>query len=224
MTAWIEVRQFSIAFAISILCVGCFGSKSSQDAPGSSPSGGGTTPVNRPPTILGTPPTSLAVGQPYNFQPNALDPDGDTLSFSIQNRPAWATFNNSTGSLQGTPSSADVGLFTDVVVSVSDGHASAALGAFSIAVNQIALGSVTMSWSPPITNADGSALTDLAGYRIYYGRTSSVLDQMAVINNAGTTRYVIDNLAPATWYFSMTSYNSAGLESARSTTVSRTLT
>jgi len=38
------------------------------------------------------------------------------------------------------------------------------------------------------------------------------------------TRYVIENLSPATWYFSMTSYNSGGIESARSTVVSRTLT
>ena len=107
---------------------------------------------------------------------------------------------------------------------MSDGRAEAQLNAFSIAVNQVAMGSVTLSWAPPTTNADGSTITDLAGYRIYYGRSAGALDETVVINNAGTTRWVVDNLSSATWYFSMTSYNASGIESSRSTVVSRTLT
>ncbi|HEU0225960.1 MAG TPA: fibronectin type III domain-containing protein, partial [Steroidobacteraceae bacterium] len=104
------------------------------------------------------------------------------------------------------------------------GSAQASLNAFSIAVNQIANGSVTLSWSPPTTNADGTPITDLSGYRIYFGRSSSNLDEMVVISNPGTTRWVVDNLSATTWYFSMTSYNASGIESARSAVVSRTLT
>jgi len=30
----------------------------------------------------------------------------------------------------------------------------------------------TVSWIPPTTNTDGTALTDLAGYKVYYGTVS----------------------------------------------------
>lgn len=60
----------------------------------------GTT--NRAPVISGTPATSVTVGQAYLFQPTASDADGNTLTFSVQNRPAWATFSTATGRLSGT--------------------------------------------------------------------------------------------------------------------------
>ena len=43
------------------------------------------------------------------------------------------------------------------------------LPAFSITVTQVGLGSMSLSWTPPTQNTDGSALTDLAGYKLYYG-------------------------------------------------------
>ena len=238
MTALRFSRQISTAFAIALLCSACFGgsSNSRDDAanppppdanpppPAPPPPAPPPPPANRAPTISGSPMTSLRVGEAYNFQPTASDPDGDTLTFNIQNRPAWATFNSGTGRLTGTPNAADVGQFSNVRIGVSDGQMAAQLNAFSIAVNQIALGSVTLSWNPPTTNDDGTTITDLAGYRIYYGRTANSLDTTVSLNNAGTTRYVIENLSQATWYFSMTSVNSTGIESARSTVVSRNLT
>lgn len=226
MSALSSARKLAVVCAIALVSSACFESKSSITSPDDS--SGGTPPpsgsTNGAPTISGTPSTSLRVGEAYSFQPNASDPDGDPLTFSIQNRPAWATFSSATGRLSGTPSAGDVGQFSNVRITVSDGRAQASLGAFTIAVNQIAMGSVTLSWVPPTTNVDGSPATDLAGYRIYYGRSAGTLDQTVVISNAGTTRYVLDNLSPATWYFSMTTYNNTGIESPRSTTVSRTLT
>ena len=76
---------------------------------------------------------------------------------------------------------------------------------------------------PPTQNADGSALTDLAGYRIYYGRTRDQLDQTVPISSPGITTHVVDNLSPAVWYFAMTSLNSRGVESERSGTASKTI-
>ncbi len=55
------------------------------------------------PKITGTPVTSIVVGQTYNFRPTATDADGNTLTFSIANRPAWASFSATTGQLIGTP-------------------------------------------------------------------------------------------------------------------------
>jgi hypothetical protein len=48
--------------------------------------------TNRAPTISRTPPASVTVGSYYNFQPAAYDPDGNTLTISIQNKPSWLVF------------------------------------------------------------------------------------------------------------------------------------
>lgn len=179
--------------------------------------------ANQLPTITGAPAANIREGEAYSFTPSASDPDGDTLEFTVSRKPSWASFDRATGHLSGTPQSADVGNFTNIGISVSDGQDSAALPDFDITVNQIALGTATLSWMPPTENADGSPLTDLAGYRIYYGRNSNLLDQTVNLDNPGLTRYVIDNLSPANWYFSMTSVNARGAESDRSATASKTI-
>ena len=181
------------------------------------------TQPNGKPTIQGAPPTLIRVGEAYDFRPSASDPDGDALSFSIANKPGWANFDAATGRLSGTPQDGDVGMTADVRITVSDGKDQAALERFSITVNQISMGSATLSWMPPTENADGTVLTDLSGYKIYYGQSASTLDQVVTLDNPGLTRYVIENLSPATWYFAMTSYNSQGVESNRSTTASKTV-
>jgi hypothetical protein len=91
-------------------------------------------PPNTPPTIGGNPPASVVAGSPYGFTPTAGDDDGDTLTFSILGLPSWAAFNSTTGRLSGTPSTSNVGTFSNIRISVSDGEASANLPAFSIAV------------------------------------------------------------------------------------------
>jgi len=181
------------------------------------------TAVNRTPTITGAPPANILEGELYEFVPNATDPDGDPLEFTITRKPAWATFDRATGRLSGTPDAADVGNFTNIGIAVSDGQASAALSGFDITVHQITEGSVTLSWNPPTENSDGTALTNLAGYRIYYGRNKDNLAQSVALNNPGVTRYVVENLSPARWHFAMTSLNTVGTESRRSPTVSKTI-
>jgi hypothetical protein len=180
-------------------------------------------PANRAPVISGTPLLSILVLLPYSFQPSASDPDGNTLTFSIQNRPSWATFNTATGRLSGTPGLLDIFTFTNIRISVSDGTATASLPAFDLSVLQGATGSATVSWTAPTTNTDGSALTNLAGYRIAYGRDQDSLDQSASINNAGATTYTIDGLSQGTWHFAVIAVNSAGAESDRSNIGSKTI-
>jgi len=85
-------------------------------------------------------------------------------------------------------------------------------------------GSATLSWHPPTDYSDGSVMADLAGYRIYYGRSARKLDQVVTIDNPGLTRYVLENLAPARWHFAMTAISTNGRESERSGTVSKTIT
>jgi hypothetical protein len=184
-------------------------------------SGGSTS--NHAPTISGSPLTSVTPSQAYSFKPTASDPDGNTLSFTIQNRPAWATFNTSDGTLSGTPVAANVGTYSGIVITVSDGKATASLPAFAISVSDVANGSATVSWTPPTQNSNGSTLTNLAGYRIYYGTSASALTKTVQVSSPGMASYVVSNLSPATWYFAVRSYNSAGVESGNSNVSSKTV-
>ena len=180
--------------------------------------------TNRTPTISGAPATTVNVGAAYSFTPTASDPDSDTIAFGIANRPAWATFDTATGRLSGTPTAADVGTTSNIVISVSDGRGgNATLPAFSITVASTTTGSATLTWTAPTENDDGSALTNLAGYRIRYGTAPTALTQTVQVANAGLTTYVVDNLAQGTWYFSMTAYTSTGLESMPTNVVSKTV-
>lgn len=73
-----------------------------------------------------------------------------------------------------------------------------------------------VSWMPPTERTDGSALTDLAGYRVYYGKSLNAMTRTIDIRNPGQTSQFIDNLDPGTWYFAVTAYTSDGLESGMS--------
>jgi len=93
--------------------------------------------VNDAPTIAGTPATSVDQDAVYSFTPTASDIDvGDTLTFSIANQPAWANFNSTTGMLVGTPAYADAGVYSNIIISVSDGTVTASLPSFNLTVVQ----------------------------------------------------------------------------------------
>jgi hypothetical protein len=114
--------------------------------------------VEGPPTIGGNPPTTVNAGSLYSFTPSASDPGGNTLTFSIQNQPTWANFNANTGELAGTPSSANVGSYPNIQISVSDGTLTASLPAFTIAVSQVSdNGPPTIGGNPPTSVNAGSA-------------------------------------------------------------------
>jgi hypothetical protein len=84
-------------------------------------------------------------------------------------------------------------------------------------------GMATVSWQAPTTNTDGEALTDLAGYRIYYGTNASDLSQSIQLTGVGLQTYVVENLGPGTWYFAVKAVARTGVESALSDIVSKTI-
>ncbi|MBN1239296.1 MAG: putative Ig domain-containing protein [Gammaproteobacteria bacterium] len=180
-------------------------------------------PVNHTPLLSGTPPTTVLQGDPYDFRPSASDPDGDALTFSIQNRPSWASFSTSTGRLSGTPGAGDVGTSSNVRISVTDGQATTSLAAFDVTVQAVANGTATLSWTAPTRKTDGSPLTDLGGFRVYWGRQSGSFQNVVTVSNPGITTYVIDNLTSGTWYFATTAFDSSGLESDYSNVASKTI-
>jgi len=84
-------------------------------------------------------------------------------------------------------------------------------------------GMATLTWQAPTTDTSGAALTNLAGYRIYYGMSASNLSQTVQLSNTGIQTYVIDALGPGTWYFAIKAVTGTGAESALSDVVSKTI-
>lgn len=174
-------------------------------------------------TISGAPLTTIAAGRSYSFTPTVNQ--AANISFTIANKPAWATFSTLTGALTGTPTTSNVGSFANIVITASNGSANAALAAFAIAVTQAssATGSATLAWTPPTANTDGSSVNNLAGYNIYYGTSKEAMNSKIQVTNPGLTAYTVADLGAGTYYFGISAFTAAGVESAVSVVGSKTI-
>jgi hypothetical protein len=224
--------------AFSILC-GC---AQVETIPEAAVAAGPSVPAsNSAPLIGGQPPAATAPGSGYLFQPIASDADGDALTFSIRNKPRWAAFNLSSGMLTGVPAASDIGIFANIVISVSDGVAVTTLSAFSITVGtgtaspgtaspvpapgppSAGTGSATLSWTAPTQNTDGSNLTDLAGFRVYSGSNPRALILQYLVTDPLATQFKVDGLLSGTWYFAISAYSMQGVESSLSNIASKVI-
>jgi hypothetical protein len=120
--------------------------------------------------ISGAPSASVTAGQAYSFAPSATDSQGRTLVFAISNRPAWASFNPATGQLAGTPATASVGSYANIVISVSDGEQSASLPAFTV---QVLAATVSAPPPPPPTISGTPPTSAVAGTPYTFQPTAS---------------------------------------------------
>jgi hypothetical protein len=85
-------------------------------------------------------------------------------------------------------------------------------------------GNATLSWTAPSENSDGSALTDLGGFKIYYGGALTQLTNSITLTNPGLLTYVVAELPiGTTYYFAVTAVTRTGVESAQSDVVSTTI-
>jgi Putative Ig domain len=227
------LRALATGLLIAVLTAACGGGGSATTADaslgagggsgtgsgGSGGSGSGGSGASGGATISGSPSTTATVGQSYSFTPTST---GTGLTFSIQNKPSWASFNTSTGMLSGTPAMGDIGSDASITISVSNGSGSASLTAFNITVNQIATGSAVLSWTAPTQNTDGTSLT-LSGYKILYGTSPTALTQSVSVSNPSLTTYTVPNLSSGTWYFAIVSLDSAGSQSVPTNVASATI-
>ena len=173
-------------------------------------------------TLTGNPATSVAVGAKYSFQPSA-SAAGQGTAFTIQGQPTWAEFDAATGALTGTPTASDEGQSSKVTISAKDATSSASIGPFMIVVTAPANGTATLSWTAPAYNANGSPVTGLAGYNIYYGTDPSNLTKSIDVAGASTTTYTVTGLSAGTYYFAVSAYNSEGVDSALSNIGQKTI-
>ena len=216
------IRKISLGIAVTCLtgllaACGGGGDDAAAAAPPVTPPAG-----SQAPTISGTPGTQAMQDQQYMFAPTASDPNGDSLTFTVAGAPAGWTFNTSTGQLSGTPTAAQAGqTFSNIRISVTDGTTTVDLAAFNVTVVATSTGSAMLSWTPPTQNTNGTPLTNLSGYRLYWGTSQSNLTNSVTLTNPGLSSYVVDQLTPATWYFALTAVNSAGSESAYSNVASK---
>jgi len=174
--------------------------------------------------VQGAPAKQVRANEAYSFTPRSAVTGATRPYYQIENRPRWATFYQYSGMLYGVPGNADVGTYKNIRITLVNGTVKASLPAFSIAVNpEFTLRSLTLSWMPPLTNTDGTPLTDLAAYRLYGGNTPDSLSLIIELDNAGMTRLFIDSLPPDRYYFRMSAVNREGVESDLSPLVSRVL-
>ena len=76
---------------------------------------------------------------------------------------------------------------------------------------------------PPTKNTDGSRITDLAGYKIYYGTSEKYFQRVIEIKDPSATEYTISDLLPFTYYFYVTAYTATEAESERSNIQTKTI-
>jgi hypothetical protein len=222
---------------IALLFEGCSGSQNAGTASAVATNGTtSTTPAtpsspSAPPTaaaaivLQGAPPTSATVGTGYVFQP-AVSPSNAGITFWATGLPTWLSFNAHTGVLSGVPAAKDEGTTGHITITAGNGSSSASLTPFTIQVNgapSAATESIKLSWAAPSKNADGTPVTDLAGYHIYFGPSASELTKKIDVAGATSTTYVIGGLRSGTYYFSLVAYNSAGLDSGWSNIAEHTI-
>jgi hypothetical protein len=94
---------------------------------------------------------------------------------------------------------------------------------YTLTCNWGTVGSATLAWNTPTRNSDGTTLTDLTSFKVYYGTSSTALTKISSINDPSARGTTLGSLTPATWYFNVHSVNSKGVESADSNTASKTI-
>jgi hypothetical protein len=84
-------------------------------------------------------------------------------------------------------------------------------------------GTAALSWDAPTKNINGTPITNLAGYRVYYGTSIDAMNQRVDVPGAANTSVSISNLGSGTYYFSVAAYTDAGIEGLKAIPVSKTL-
>lgn len=99
----------------------------------------------------------------------------------------------------------------------------APIASFAACPTTVARDTACLDWTPPTTNTDGSTLTNLAGFKIYFSKSQLFTSGVSIvtINNPGQAHQNLNKLPAGTWYFRITAFNSEGRESAFSGTASK---
>jgi hypothetical protein len=150
----------AVLASVSVALTGCGGS----DTTASAGSDSAASVAHASGIMSGSPAASVAANNDYSFVPTVHSPSGQGLSFSIHNKPSWANFNLTNGSLSGTPSTAEAGDYPGIVIAANDGAQQGAVGPFAIHVAPAkgASGSSGAASSGLSTSANGTMVPTAA--------------------------------------------------------------
>ena len=148
-----------------------------------------------------------------------------TLTWSSTNATACTASGGWTGSLatSGARATSAVNATTTYTISCAGIGGTATQSAIVTVAASSNSGTAIVSWVAPTIDTDGTPVTNLSGYTIYYGTSQSDLTQSVVVSGTSTLSYEITGLASGTWYFGVAADAADGTESAMSSIGSKTL-
>jgi len=130
---------------------------------------------NDAPIISGQPQTSITAYKSYNFTPVVNDVDNSGWTFSIENKPTWMEFSETTGTLSGSAENSDAGEYPNIIIKVSDGIEEDVLAPFTLVVDDT-------PWIPqadmPIAISDGHAAVEVNGVIYIIGGRAGNFDNV----------------------------------------------
>ena len=156
----------ALLVSLNLLVSGCGGSS-------------GTAEINQPPQITATGVNFARSGKTYTYAPVSTDPNNDELTFTIQNKPAWANFDEQTGVLSGQPDDGDIQQYNNIIITVSDGEFETELPPFTLSVMYAEVGRNN------VQTAQTAVVTDTAsGYDVVGDATIAVGNLVTELKNA----------------------------------------
>jgi hypothetical protein len=173
---WGLLGQALALMTLSVVLAGCGGSSDAGSTSSTDNTPAGASVASATPSVSGTPPSVVAAENRYSFQPTLVNPSGMPVSFTIANKPVWATFGASTGELSGTPSAPDAGSYDNIVIAASDGSTTSALPAFSIKVTAAATTAASSSSSGGSSSSSGSSTTSASASGTMVPSATQIVD------------------------------------------------
>jgi hypothetical protein len=178
--------------------------------------GGRHGPVTQTVTVTVTAPSSPPIPTvSFSDSPSTIaSGSASILTWSSTNATACTASGGWSGTLatSGSQSTGALSASTTYTVSCTGTGGSASQSA-TVAVTPATTGTAILTWLPPTSNTDGSPVTLLSGYTIYYGTSATALTQSVVITDATTTTFEITGLASGTWYFAVAAAAADGTQS-----------
>ena len=93
----------------------------------------------------------------------------------------------------------------------------------SIAPETINTGSASLTWTAPVTRADGTplSLADIDGFYIYYGESEGSYPNRVDLDDGTAQAVTLNDIPVGTYYMVMTTYDVNGRESSYSSVVEK---
>lgn len=163
--------------------------------------------------------SSMTAGSTVQFTATGSYSDGSTQNLTTS--AIWSASNTAVASVSNATGSKGLGTGVASGTATISATSNGVSGSAALTVTAPSTASISLAWDPATTYSDGSPITDLAGYRVYYGTVPGTYSSSVDVGNM--TNYTISNLTSGTYYLAVTVRNLSGTESAYSNQVSKSI-